>query len=140
MRKSTISVCDFFKMLLDDEAANDWFARIVYFKGDPYCLHCGVTEKVYRSKGGRRYRCGHCKKDSNITSGTLMQGSPIPIRKWIFAVYCVMTARKGVPSLQLSKEIGVTQKTAWFMLQRMPFDRLESCSNALLERSLPIRN
>ena len=39
-----------------------------------------------------------------------MQGSAIPIRKWMFAVYCVMTARKGVPSLQLSKEIGVTQK------------------------------
>ena len=110
MRKSTISVYDFFKMLPDDEVVNDWFARIVHFKGDPYCLHCGATDKVYRSKGGRRYRCGHCRKDSNITSGTLMQGSAIPIRKWMFAVYCVMTARKGVPSLQLSKEIGVTQK------------------------------
>ena len=95
-----------------------WFASL-RFNGKPHCLHCGAVDKVYRLKGGARYKCGHCKKNSHIRSGTLMQDSPVPIRKWMFAVYQVVTARKGVSSLQLSKEIGVTQKTAWYMLQRI---------------------
>ena len=123
MSTTTISTYQFFQMLPDDETANDWFAAL-RFDNHPHCLHCGATDKIYRLKGGARYRCGHCKKTSYIRSGTLMQDSPVPIRKWMFAVYQVVTARKGVSSLQLSKQISVTQKTAWYMLQRIR----EACS------------
>ena len=123
MSTTTISTYLFFQMLPDDETANDWFAAL-RFDNHPHCLHCGAADKIYRLKGGARYRCGHCKKTSYIRSGTLMQDSPVPIRKWMFAVYQVVTARKGVSSLQLSKQIGVTQKTAWYMLQRIR----EACS------------
>ena len=118
MSKSTISTYEFFKMFPEDDSANDWFAARRWGK-TAHCLHCGATDKVYRMKGGGRYRCGHCKKDSNIKAGTLMTDSPIPIRKWLFAIYLLMTARKGVSSLQLAKEIGITQKSAWFLLHRL---------------------
>ena len=118
MSKSTISTYEFFKMFPDDDSANDWFAARRWGK-TAHCLHCGAADKVYRMKGGGRYRCGHCKKDSNIKAGTLMTDSPIPIRKWLFAIYLLMTARKGVSSLQLAKEIGITQKSAWFLLHRL---------------------
>lgn len=54
-----------------------------------------------------------------------MERSHVPLDKWLFAMYLVLTARKGISSVQLSKELGVTQKTAWFMLQRIR----EACGN-----------
>ena len=118
MGKKTISTYEFFELFPDIETANDWFATI-RFCGLPHCLHCGSDTKMYRMKGGGRYRCGVCKKDSNIKTGTLMTDSPIPIRKWMHVMYLVVTFRKGISALQLSKEVGVTRKTAWFMLHRL---------------------
>ena len=52
----------------------------------------------------------------------------MPLHKWLYAMYLLVTARKGISSLQLSKEIGITQKSAWFVLQRLR----EACGNDLL--------
>ena len=60
-----------------------------------------------------------CKKDFTVRTGTIFERSHVPLHKWLYAIYLVVTARKGISSLQLSKELGVTQKTAWFMLQRI---------------------
>ena len=59
--------------------------------------------------------------EANFTAkvGTVMESSKIPVRKWLVAMYYVLTARKGISSLQFSKEIGLTQKSAWFMLHRI---------------------
>jgi transposase-like protein len=73
------------------------------------------------------YRCNACKKDFSVRTGTIFERSHIPLHKWLFAMYLLMTARKGVSSLQLGKEIGVTQKSAWFMLHRIR----EACGNDL---------
>lgn len=54
-----------------------------------------------------------------IRTGTIFERSHIPLDKWLFAMYLLATSRKGVSSLQLSKELGITQKSAWFMLQRI---------------------
>jgi Mn-dependent DtxR family transcriptional regulator len=48
-----------------------------------------------------------------------MHASKIPTQKWVVAIYYMLTARKGISSLQLSKELGITQKSAWYMLQRI---------------------
>ena len=60
-----------------------------------------------------------------MRTGTIFERSHVPLDKWLYAMYLIATARKGISSLQLSKEIGVTQKTAWFMLQRIR----EACGN-----------
>ncbi len=82
--------------------------------------HCGFDQVTKR--GGKRlgyYRCHRCKKEFTVRTGTIFERSHVPLDKWLMALYLVVTARKGISSLQLSKEIGVTQKTAWFILGRI---------------------
>jgi transposase-like protein len=83
-------------------------------------------ERVTARKGGY-YRCNACKEDFTVRTGTIFGRSHIPLHKWIYAMYLLLTARKGISSLQLSKEIGIRQASAWFMLQRLR----EACGNDL---------
>ena len=74
------------------------------------------------SLGGKRlgyFRCQDCRKEFTVRTGTIFERSHIPLHKWIFGIYLVVTSRKGISSMQLAKEIGITQKSAWFMLQRI---------------------
>lgn len=76
------------------------------------------TSKVYR-RGDGMYRCKNTGKNFNVRIGTLFEGSKISLRKWFYAVYMVTCHTKGISSVQLSKDIHVTQKTAWFMTHRI---------------------
>lgn len=78
----------------------------------------GPTSKVYR-RGDGMYRCKNTGKNFNIRIGTLFEGSKISLRKWFYAVYMVTCHTKGISSVQLFKDIHVTQKTAWFMTHRI---------------------
>ena len=85
------------------------------------CPLCGGLDRI-SARGGKRvgfYQCGDCKGEFTVRTGTIFARSHVPLHKWIHAMYLLVTARKGVSSLQLSKQIGVTQKTAWFMLGRL---------------------
>lgn len=87
----------------------------------PVCPFCGVDKAPYRLSGGKRYRCSDkdCRKTFSITSGTIFEASNIPLRKWYLAIYIASAHKKGVSSLQLSRDIGITQKSAWFVLHRI---------------------
>lgn len=88
--------------------------------GDPFCPHCGST-KPYKLKDGKTYRCKDktCKKDFTVTVGTIFENSKIPLSTWMAAMYILTGHKKGISSLQLSRDLGVTQKTAWFMNHRI---------------------
>lgn len=73
-----------------------------------------ATSKVYKCKGNN-YKCRNTGLYFNVKTGTLFHRSPIPLVKWYMAIWIITTHRKGISSVQLSKEIGVTQKTAWRM-------------------------
>ena len=60
-----------------------------------------------------------CKRDFSVRKGTVFEESRLPLRKWFAAIWLVAVNRKGIPSTQLAREIGVSQKTAWFMLGRL---------------------
>ena len=92
----------------------------------PICPNCGEAERITTRKDGF-YRCNACKEDFTVRTGTIFERSHVPLHKWIYAMYLLMTARKGISSLQLAKEIGITQKSAWFVLQRIR----EACGNDL---------
>ena len=119
----TISTYQLFQMYPDAESARLYFEGMRW--GDDNrnidCPCCGGTEKIGARTGKRigYYRCGNCKEEFTVRTGTIFGRSHVPLNKWLYAMYIVVTARKGVSSLQLSKEIGVTQKTAWFMLGRL---------------------
>jgi transposase-like protein len=82
------------------------------------CPYCG-NSKVYNVTGSQPYKCSACRRRFTEKTGTIMEGSHIPIRTWLLAMYFMGTSRKGISSLQLAKELQVTQKTAWFMAQRI---------------------
>jgi len=76
------------------------------------------TSKVYKCKNNQ-YRCKNTGKYFNVKTDTMFENSKISLRKWFLAIWLVTSHKKGISSIQLSKDIGVTQKTAWFMLQRI---------------------
>lgn len=76
------------------------------------------SSKVYKCKG-INYRCKNTGKYFNVKTGTLFENTNIPMQKWFMVIWIVASYKKGVSSVQMSKDIGVTQKTAWFMLQRI---------------------
>jgi transposase-like protein len=117
MSKSTISTFQLFEMFPDQETARIYLESRLWPNG-VRCPVCGLGERITVRKGGF-YRCNQCKEDFTVRTGTIFERSHVPLHKWIYAMYLVVTARKGISSLQLAKEIGVTQKTAWFMLGRL---------------------
>lgn len=65
------------------------------------------------------YRCKDCRKHFSVRTGTVLEESRLPLQKWLMAIYLMTTARKGIPSTQMAKELGITQKSAWFLAQRI---------------------
>lgn len=116
MTKSTISTLEFFQMFPDGETARTYLEAQRWPDG-AVCPTCGETKRISTRKGG--FRCGACKRDFTVRIGTIFEDSPIPLNKWLYAMYLMVTCRKGVSSVQMHVEIGVTQKTAWFMQQRI---------------------
>ena len=92
--------------------------------------------KVYKC-ANNRYRCKETGKYFNVKTSTLFDNSKIELQKWFLAIWLVTSHKKGISSIQLSKDIGVTQKTAWFMLQRIRncfgFDNDNNLSNEVDE-------
>jgi transposase-like protein len=106
-----------FTGFFNNEQACQTFFEAVRFRDGEYCPFCG-HRTIYRFKDGR-FRCGGCKKDFSIKTKTIFGESKIPLRKWFLAIYLLTSAKKGVSSVQLAKQVGVTQKTAWFMDHRI---------------------
>jgi transposase-like protein len=117
MSRSTISTFQLFAMFPDQETARVYLEGRLWPNG-VRCPVCGLGERITTRKGGF-YRCNQCKEDFTVRTGTIFERSHVPLHKWIYAMYLVVTARKGISSMQLAKEIGVTQKTAWFILGRL---------------------
>lgn len=92
--------------------------RAIRWKDGEYCPYCG-NEKVYHFKDGKTFKCASCRKRFSIRVGTIFEDSPLPLQKWFVAIYLITSHKKGISSVQLAKDIGVTQKTAWFMLHRL---------------------
>jgi len=125
MSKSTISTFQLFEMVPDAETARVWFESRLWPNG-PRCPVCGLGERITVRKGGF-YRCNQCKEDFTVRTGTIFERSHVPLHKWIYAMYLLVTSRKGISSMQLAKEIGITQKSAWFVLGRLR----EACGDDL---------
>jgi transposase-like protein len=120
MSKSTISMYDLFAIIPDAETARQYFEMRLWPRGAT-CPDCKSTERI-TTRGGDRlgfYRCVECEIEFTVRTNTIFERSKIPLHKWVYGMYALVTARKGISSMQLAKEIGITQKSAWFMLQRL---------------------
>lgn len=83
-----------------------------------YCPHCGSL-KTYKFTDGKLFKCGDCRKKFTALVGTMFSDSHVPLQKWLYAIYLNTSLKKGISSVQLARYLDVTQKTAWFMLQRI---------------------
>jgi transposase-like protein len=117
MSKSTISTFQLFEMFPDQETARTYLEGRLWPNG-PHCPVCGLGERITVRKDGF-YRCNQCKEDFTVRAGTIFERSHVPLHKWVYAMYLLVTARKGISSILLAKEIGITQKSAWFVLHRL---------------------
>jgi transposase-like protein len=125
MSRSTISTFQLFNKFPDAETARKYLESRLWPNG-AICPTCRKSGRITVRKDGF-YRCNACKLDFTVRTGTIFERSHVPLHKWIYAMYLLVTSRKGISSLQLGKEIGITQKSAWFVLQRLR----EACGNDL---------
>ena len=123
MSRSTISTFQLFALFPDEETARTYLEGRLWPNG-PICPDCKSGERVSAlgvcaTRKPGFYRCLACDFDFTIRTNTIFERSKVPLHKWVYSMYLLVTARKGISSLQLAKEIGVTQKTAWFILGRL---------------------
>ena len=112
-----------FALFPDEETARVYLEDRLWPKG-PVCPDCKSGERMSAlgtcaTRKAGFYRCLTCNFDFTIRTNTIFERSKVPLHKWLYSMYLLVTARKGISSLQLAKEIGVTQKTAWFILGRL---------------------
>jgi transposase-like protein len=121
MKTEFKSLYEFFAVVPDEPAAIEYFKAIRWARGE-FCPHCG-NDKVYGfAKGkmaGRQWKCARCREKFSMRTGTIFEDSKIPLRMWLATVWIITSHKKGIASTQLAKDLGVTQKTAWFMLHRL---------------------
>ena len=113
-----MSVVQLMDMFPNEDSAHDWFVDQRWGKEGRYCPRCGsVATKP--SKRLRTFWCTDCNERFSVRTGTVLEESRLPLRKWVIAIYLHLTSLKGVSSMKLHRDLEVTQKTAWFMLQRI---------------------
>ena len=100
-----------------EQKCRDFFEQ-ARWNGEIGCPHCGGI-RISKYKNGRIYFCSDCRKQFTVKVGTIFEDSALSLQKWFFAIYLMTAHKKGISSLQLSRDIGVTQKSAWFMTQRI---------------------
>ncbi|HEX2786575.1 MAG TPA: IS1595 family transposase [Ignavibacteria bacterium] len=113
------SLVDLLKAFPDEQSCRD-FVEKLRWNGKPECPHCKHNE-VYKFKDGKLWKCKKCRKQFTVKVGTIFEDSALPLIKWFMAMYLLTAHKKGISSLQLSKDIGITQKSAWHMLHRLRY-------------------
>jgi len=115
-----------------NEETCEEYLEIARWGGKPTCIECGSeavykfqTKRKYGTKSGivekviTRFRCNNCKKQFSVRQGTIFEESKLPLRTWFLAIYLITNHKKGISSVQLADDLGVTQKTGWFLLHRI---------------------
>src|SRR5260370_316919 len=101
----------------DEQTCIDTVARMRWPEG-PICPACGHKEYYYL-KTQKRWKCKECNRQFSVKLGTIFEDSPIGLDKWMLTLWMLANCKNGVSSYEISRAIGVTQKSAWFMLQRI---------------------
>lgn len=117
MKTDFKNLTDFNKYFTTDEFCREWYEQ-KRWGGNVTCSHCG-SEKPYRTNRGFKCSNKDCYKKFSVTVGTIFENSKIGLKTWFLAMYILSTSKKGISSLQLAEQLGITQKSAWFVLSRI---------------------
>ena len=116
-KAKTLSLFDLIQMFPDEQAAIDYLAGILWRDGVE-CPDC-KSKRVSPRKVKNYYCCNDCRKDFTIRTKTIFHRSHIPLHKWLWAMYLIVTDRHGISSLELSKKLDISQVSAWFLGHRI---------------------
>lgn len=118
-RVTNISMYQFYKMIPDEQAAREYFEDMRWTKGR-VCPHCGSMNTVaVKDEIPQPYRCKDCRKHFSVRTGTILTSSKVSLQTWLLATYLMHTAKKGVSSCQMARQLGTTQKTAWMLCHKI---------------------
>lgn len=111
------TLADLMVTFRDNQVAIEHF-RDMRWKNGKFCPHCG-HDKVYDLSQKNKFRCAQCRKNFSIMVGTIFENTKLPLRIWFGAIWLITNHKKGIASTTLATDLGVTQKTAWFILHRL---------------------
>src|ERR1041384_3387388 len=110
------------KSFHDEEAAYAWVEARVWPEG-PICPHCGGVDRISKMGGKSTrigtYKCYQCRKPFTVKVGTIFESSHVPMRLWLQAMLLLCSSKKGISANQLSRTLGCTLKTGWFIGHRI---------------------
>ena len=119
MNTTKLSLLQIARKFPDNESAENWFIK-QRWKDGVECTHCKSKRVSERRKAEKRaFRCNECRKDFSTKTGSLMHKSNIGYREWAVAIFLMATNIKGTASTKLAHDLGITQKSAWFMAMRI---------------------
>jgi len=104
----------------DSATCRKFMVNLRWPNGEVTCPHCGSTELRFMEKRGI-WQCKQkeCRKQFSVKVGTIFEDSPLSLQKWLPVLWLLANAKNGISSYEIHRAIGVTQKTAWFMLHRV---------------------
>jgi transposase-like protein/IS1 family transposase len=136
MIKQFASLIEMVRAFPDEQSCIDHL-RALRWQDGAFCPYCG-SERVYDFSDGRTHKCADCRQRFSIKVGTIFEDSKVPLQKWFMAIYLATSHKKGIASTQLARDIGVTQKTAWFMVHRLRSAMETQSFNAPLEGEVEV--
>jgi len=101
----------------DEQVCIDTIAKMRWPEG-PICPACKGTEHYYL-KTQKRWKCKKCSKQFSVKLGTICEDSPISLDKWLIALWMLVNCKNGISSYEVGRGLGITQKSAWFVLRRL---------------------
>jgi len=115
----TISIYQFLKRIPDEKAAREYIEGLIWVNGR-YCPFCKSSNTVrVKDEKPMPYRCKDCRKHFSVRVGNIFESSKVKLHTWLAAIYLMTTAKKGVSSPQIARQLGITQKTAWMLCQKI---------------------
>jgi transposase-like protein len=101
----------------DEQVCIDTVAAMRWMDGVK-CGYCDAAQPYYL-KTQKRWKCRKCRKQFSVKVNSIFEDSPISLKKWLPALWLIVNCKNGISSYEVARDLGVTQKTAWFMLQRL---------------------
>ena len=118
--RTGLTVLQLFQMFPDEASSRKWLEDIRWPDGERHCPHCGsLKTSAVKNEKPMPYHCGECRQYFSVKTGTVMQSSKVALQKWVITMYLMSTSLKGVSSMKLHRDLGVTQKTAWLLAQKV---------------------
>src|SRR5688500_5749285 len=126
---SSFNLSDLAKHFSDEDAARELFEQMRWAQHGAVCPRWGgahpykLTPKATSKKPGRKglYKCRACRKQFTAMVGTIFEDSHIPLSKWMLAIHLLCASKKGMSAHQIHRMLGITYKSAWFMMHRLRY-------------------